>query len=235
MAIIPNIHQGREFMSKKVLAAALAAMGMLTGMQNAVGEDNLFKKYAYDTPIANYTEAAGYYDCSTEIGATARCMDDVVFLDQKFTAALVFSGDKLMLVSLLAPYDYDLYGRAINALAKTFTLVSLTDGKSVLDLVELAGKTKNKDDYTAKLTNYESVALTANDLTYSFVEGLNPAKVKRATNVHSVMNSAPDNIRTADLIIAGEDDESGIIIKFSFPKLDEYKLTQQAKKPVESF
>ncbi|MBV7574621.1 hypothetical protein KW846_18105 [Pseudomonas sp. PDM32] len=220
-------------MSKKVFAAALAAMGIFTGMQNALAEDNLFKNYVYDTPIAKYTEAAGYYDCSTEVGATARCMDDVDFLDQKFTAALVFSGDKLMLVSLFAPYDRDLFGRAIGALAKTFTLVSLTDGKSVLDLIELAGKAKSKDEYTAKLTNYENVALTANDLTYSFVEGLTPAK--GASNVHSLMNSAPANIRGADLIVSGEGDESSIIIKFSFPKLDENKLVQQAKKPVESF
>jgi len=222
-------------MSKNVIAAALAAMGMLTGMQSALGEDNLFKKYAYDTPIAKYTEAAGYYDCSTDIGAPARCLDDVDFLDQKFTAALVFSGDKLMLVSLFAPYDHDLYGRAIGALAQTFTLVSLADGKSVLDLVELAGKSKNKDEYTAKLTNYENVALVANDLTYSFIEGLNPATAKGATNAHSLMNAAPDNIRGADLIIAGDGDESSIIIKFSFPKLDQNKLAQQVKKPVESF
>ena len=157
------------------------------------------------------------------------------FLDQKFTAALIFSGDKLMLVSLFAPYDRDLYGRAIGALAKTFTLVSLADGKSVLDLVELAGKAKNKDEYTAKLTNYENVALTANDLTYSFVEGLTPADAQGAANVHSLMNSAPANIRGADLIISGEGDESSIIIKFSFPKLDKNKLVQQVKKPVESF
>ncbi|AZL68169.1 MULTISPECIES: hypothetical protein [Pseudomonas] len=220
-------------MSKKALAAALGVMGMLTGMQNAVAEDNLFKKYAYDTPIAKYTEAAGYYDCSTEIGATARCLDDVDFLDQKFTAALLFSGDKLMMVSLFAPYDRDLFGRAIGALAKTFTLVSLADGKSVLDIIEFAGKAKNKDEYTAKLTNYENVALAANELTYSFVEGLTPDK--RAANVHSLMKSAPANIRGADLIVSGEGDESSIIIKFSFPKLDENKLVQQAKKPVESF
>ncbi|MFJ3448283.1 hypothetical protein ACIPM0_08655 [Pseudomonas sichuanensis] len=220
-------------MSKKALAAALGVMGMLTGMQNAMAEDNLFKKYAYDTPIAKYTEAAGYYDCSTDIGATARCLDDVDFLDQKFTAALLFSGDKLMMVSLFAPYDRDLFGRAIGALAKTFTLVSLADGKSVLDIIEFAGKAKNKDEYTAKLTNYENVALAANELTYSFVEGITPDK--GAANVHSLMKSAPANIRGADLIVSGEGDESSIIIKFSFPKLDENKLVQQAKKPVESF
>ena len=189
-------------MSKKALAAVLAATGMLTGMQNAMGEDNLFKKYAYDTPIAKYTEAAGYYDCSSEIGVTARCLDDVDFLDQKFIAALVFSGDKLRLVSLFAPYERDLYGRAIGALTKTFTLVSLTDGKSVLDLVELARKSKNEDEYTAKLSNYESVALTANDLTYSFVEGLTPADAQGAANVHSLMNSAPANIRGAEFILS---------------------------------
>ncbi|WP_338580548.1 hypothetical protein [Pseudomonas sp. MAG733B] len=220
-------------MSKNIFAAALAAMGFFTGVQNAMAEDNLFKNYAYDAPIAKYTEAAGYYDCSADVGATARCIDDVDFLDQKFTAGLVFSGDKLMLVSLFAPYDRDLFGRAIGALAKTFTLVALTDGKSVLDLVELAGKAKNKDEYTAKLTNYESLALSANDLTYSFVEGLTP--LKGASNVHSLMASAPANIRGADLIVSGEGDESSIIIKFSFPRLDENKIAQQAKKPVESF
>lgn len=220
-------------MSKRVLAAALAAMGMLTGMQSAVAADNLFKKYAYDTPIAKYTEAAGYYDCSADIGATARCRDDVDFLDQKFTAALLFSGDKLMLVSLFAPYDRDLFGRAIGALAKTFTLVSLADGKSMLDLVESARKAKNKDEYTAKLTNYENVALAANNLTYSFVEGVAPDS--GAANIHSLMQSAPANVRGADLIVTGEGDESSIIIKFSFPKLDENKLVQQANKPVESF
>lgn len=222
-------------MSKKAIAAVLAVMGMLTGMQNAVGEDNLFKKYAYDTPIAKYNQAAGYYDCSTEVGATARCLDDVDFLDQKFTAALVFSGDKLMSVSLIAPFDRDLYGRAIGALAKTFTLVSLTDGKSVLDLVELASKAKNKDEYTAKLSNYENAALGGDGLTYSFVEGLTLAKVKGATSVHNMMTSAPANTRGADLIISDDGDESRIIISFSFPKLDENKLVQQAKKPVESF
>lgn len=220
-------------MLKNIFAAALAGLGILAGMPNAVADDNLFKNYAYDAPIAKYTEAAGYYDCSADVGATARCIDDVDFLENKFTAALVFSGDKLMLVTLFAPYDRDLYVRGLSALAKTFTLVALSDGKSVLDLIELASKTKNKDEYTAKLTNYESVALSSNELTYSFFEGL--TLLKGATNVHSLTSSAPANIRGADLIVTGEGDEANIIIKFSFPRLDLNKIAQQAKKPVESF
>jgi hypothetical protein len=43
------------------------------------------------------------------------------------------------------------------------------------------------------------------------------------------------NVRGADLVISGVDDESSIIINFSFPKLDGNKLVQQAQKAVESF
>jgi hypothetical protein len=223
---------GRESMSKKIVAAVVSSLGIFIGMQNAVADNNLFKSYAYDTPIASYTEAAGYYDCSEELGAPARCIDDVDFIDQKFTAGLIFSGDKLIMVSLFAPYDRDLFGRAIGALAKSFGLVALSDGKSVLDLIELRGKS-SKDEYTARLTNYESVALNANNLTYSFLEGV--TSFKGVSNAHSLMASAPANIRGADLIVSGEGDESSIIIKFSFPRLDENKLVQQARKPVESF
>lgn len=220
-------------MQKRITAIALAALGMFIGLQNAVAADNLFKSYAYDTALANYTEAAGFYDCTADVGATARCIDDVDFIDHKFTASLIFSGDKLIIVSLFTPYDRDVFGRGIGALAKTFKLLALTDGKSVLDLVELASKVKNKDEYTAKLSNYESIALASNDLTYTFFEGI--TSFNGASNAHSVVASAPANIRGAELIVTGDDDDSTIVIKFSFPKLDENKLIQQAKKPVESF
>jgi hypothetical protein len=223
---------GRESMSKKIVAAVVSSLGIFAGIQDAIADNNLFKTYAYDTPMVSFTEAAGYFDCSEEFGAPARCIDDVDFIDQKFTAGLVFSSDKLMMVSLIAPYDRDLFGRVIGALAKSFGLVALSDGKSVLDLVELRGKV-NKDEYTARLTNYESVALNANNLTYSFLEGI--TSFKGFTNSHSLMASAPANIRGADLIVSGEGDDSNIIIKFSFPRLDENKLIQQVKKPVESF
>jgi hypothetical protein len=49
------------------------------------------------------------------------------------------------------------------------------------------------------------------------------------------MAAAPANVRGADLIVTGEGEESVIMIKFSFPKLDENKLVEQTKKPVESF
>lgn len=217
-------------MSNKALAAALAAMAMMSGMQNAVAADNLFKTYAYDSPIAKYTEAAGYYDCSAEYEISARCLDNVDFLDHKFSQTLAFSEGELRSVMLDAPYDNDLLVRATNAIAKTFTLVAVSDGKSVLDLIDTRRKTKNDDDFTAQFKNYMR---GANDLTLSFVEGI--GLDKQSTTAQSVMKSAPANSRKADLIVSREDDESAILIRFTFPKLDEIKRAQQAKKPVESF
>lgn len=220
-------------MSKKILAAVLATASFFAGVQNAQAADNLFKSYVYDTSIASYTEAAGYYDCSADLGVPARCIDDVDFIGEKFTAALIFSSDKLSMVSLLAPFDRDLYGRAFVALAKSFGLVALSDGKSVLDLVELAGKAKSKDEYTTKIKNYESVGLSSNDLTYTFFEGV--TSLKAYSSVHNLMTSVPANTRSAELLISGEGEESSIVIRFSFPGLDGQKFIQEAKKPVESF
>lgn len=220
-------------MSKALIAVAVSIIGICAGAQNAVAANNLFKNYAYDSPITNYTEAAGYYDCSADLGTTARCIDDVDFIDQKFNASLIFTGDKLTMVSLVAPYDVDVYSRAMGALGKTFLLAVMADGKSLLDLVELSGKVKNKEEYVSKLRNYESVALNANELTYTFFEGV--TSFKGLSSAHSLMAAAPDNIRSVDLIVASEEGESDIFIKFSFPKLDEAKQLEQVNKPVESF
>lgn len=220
-------------MPKKIIATALTTLGIFAGMQNASADNNLFKNYAYDTPLKNYTEAAGYYDCSADVGATARCIEDVGFLDQKFTAALTFTGDKLTGVSLITLYDRDLFTRTIIALSKTFGLVSMSDGKSVLDLVELAGKSKSKDEYTARLQNYETVGLSSNDMTYTFLEGV--TSFSGHTNASSLMAAVPANVRAAEFVVSGEGEESSLIIRFSLPKLDEEKALQQAKKPVESF
>lgn len=65
------------------------------------------------------------------------------------------------------------------------------------------------------------------------VEGA--ASIKGASGVPALMKAAPANVRGADLIVSGEGEDSTIMIKFSFPKLDENKLIEQAKKPVESF
>jgi hypothetical protein len=220
-------------MLKKIASFAFSAAGIFAFAQSAAAEEKLFKNYVYQSPLANYTEAAGYYDCSEDVGGKAKCIDDVDFLDEKFTVALVFAGDKLIMVSLISPFDQDLYGKAIVGLSKTFTLVSMTDDKSMLDVIEVAKKVSSKDELTAKLSNFEQVGLTSSgSLTYTFLEGVN---AKGQPNAVSALNASLENIRSAELILAGEGPDAGVLIRFSFPRLGANKVIQAAKKSVEAF
>lgn len=219
-------------MLKKIYSLALAVVAILAGAQTAGAADNLFKNYAYDSPIANYTEAAGYYDCSTQVGSTVKCTE-LVFIEQKFTASLVFKNDKLSMVSLLAPVDRELFERALGAMRKNFDMAAVSDGKSILDLLELAGKTTSIEEVTAQFSNYENAALNAGNITYTYIE--NGMSIKGAKNFRRLVDMAPDNVRSADLVINGIGKDAYLIIKFSFPKLDQIKLAQQVNKPVESF
>lgn len=220
-------------MYKKVAALFLSGVGLLAGSSGAVAADNLFKNYAYGTPMASYAAAKGYYDCSETVGGNSLCIDDVDFIGQKFTAALVFSGSKLIMVSLFAAFDQELYTNAIGALSKTFTMVAMADATSQLDLADTAAKSKDAAEFTAKTTNYESVGLNASNLTYIYIEG-HPAFAGHK-NMASLLASVPDNARSADLVIAGEGPEAAIVIRFSYPKLEANKVLQAKSKSVESF
>ncbi|MGX9380051.1 hypothetical protein [Pseudomonas sp. JQ36] len=219
-------------MLKKLASSVLVAAAMLASAQGAFAEEKLFKNYVYQTPLAKFTEAAGYYDCSEDVGGTARCIDDVDFLEEKFTVALIFSGDKLMMVSLISPFDQNLYVKVIAGLSKSFTLVSLSDEKSILDMFDTARKSRSTEELTTKISNFEQVGLASGNLTYTFLEGLN---AKGQTNAVSALAAAPENIRSAELVMAGQGADSGMIIRFTFPRLETNKILAEAKKPVESF
>ncbi|MFW6753969.1 hypothetical protein ACKUG4_25160 [Pseudomonas glycinae] len=219
-------------MLKKLASSVLVAGALLASAQGAFAEEKLFKNYVYQTPLAKFTEAAGYYDCSEDVGGTARCIDDVDFLEEKFTVALIFSGDKLMMVSLISPFDQNLYVKAIAGLSKSFTLVSMSDDKSVLDLVDTTRKAKSREEFSAKITNFEQVGLAGGNLTYTFLEGVN---AKGQPNAVSALAAAPENTRSAELLLAGQGADAGLLIRFTFPRLEANKVFAEAKKPVESF
>ncbi|MGC5700103.1 hypothetical protein J4P02_07840 [Pseudomonas sp. NFXW11] len=219
-------------MNKKILGL-LVGMGLLGGAVSASASENLFKSYAYESPISAYKKSKGYYDCSEDIGGKALCLDDVDFLGHKFTAALIFSNSKLIMVSLLTSYDQSLYATTMGSIGKTFSLSALADGKSQLDMVQLASKASSREEFASKVSNYESAALNGGNLVYTFLEGVD--RNKKYTSLTSLLDGSPENIRAAEVVLAGEGAESGMVIRFSFPKLEAQKVTAAAKKPVESF
>ncbi|MFK3973595.1 hypothetical protein ACI2KS_23025 [Pseudomonas sp. NPDC087358] len=209
--------------------------GLCTALAShyASADDLLFKTYAHDSPITSYSSAQGYYDCTEDIGAKALCLNDVRFIDNSFTAILVFSADKLISVSLRASFDQNLYGKAIGALAQSFTLVTLADNKSQLDVVELGAKSSNKSDYATALTNYESVGLNSGNLTYTFMEKSIPTAGHKS--FVSALAAAPNNVRAAELMLVSDGASNNMMIRFSLPKLEANKVLSEVKKPVEKF
>lgn len=220
-------------MLKKIALIAVAITGIFTFAPSMAAENKLFKNYVYDSAISRYTKAAGYYDCSEDVGAVARCIDDVSFLDEKFTLALIFEGEKLSRVVLMGDFEQTLYVKALGGLNKTFTLVSMTDDKSILDLVEIAKKVKTEAEFTARISNYEQLALSSGNLTYTFLEGVSG---QNQPNAVTLVMKSPENTRAAELVVFDdEDDESGLWIRFSFPQLEGKKVTEALNKPVEAF
>lgn len=220
-------------MNTKTTLRLLAAIGLLAGSLNASAADKLFKNYVYDSPASAYTEVAGYYDCSADIGGNALCLDNVDFIGHKFTAALIFSNSKLTVLSLVSPFDQTLSATAMGAIAKTFRLAGLSDGKSQLDIIELASSTSSNDAFESKLSNYESSAMSGGQVTYTFLEGLD--RSKKYSNVLKLLESSPDNVRSAEIMLSGKGPEAALIIRFSFPKLEANKVKAAALNPVESF
>lgn len=220
-------------MSHKMALFFAATVAFFVGAQNALAEDNLFKGYAYHSPLESYSVAKGYYDCSAEVGGTARCIDEVDFIGSKFTAALIFSGGKLIMVSLISAFDQELYAKSYTTLSKTFTIVSMMDDKTLLDVIDLAATVKSKDEYRSKVSNFENVGLGAGNLTYTFLEG---AEVKaNLRNAASMLAAAPDNVRSADLMLTGQGADAALLIRFNYPKLEANKIREALKEPVEAF
>jgi len=220
-----------DFM-KTLLSKGLAMTAAMALCTSALADDALFKEHVYGAPFSKYSNQAGYYDCSVEIGATALCIDDVKFVGHAFTAALLFSGDKLYMVSLLSGFEQQAYVQAVAALAKTFALVSLADASSQLDLLDL-DRRSSRQDFAAKLSSYESVAANAGNLTYTFIEGLDRAK--KHPNVTTAVAAAKDNTRVAELVIIDDGADSILAVRFSFPKLEARKLKDALASPVEDF
>lgn len=220
-------------MGKKMMASALLGMGLLASSLSASAADNLFKNYVYGTPLAEFKESKGYYDCSEEVGGVARCIDDVDFIGHKFTAALIFSGSKLIMLSLISTFDNDLHATAVGTLAKTFKLSILSDERSQFDVIQATANAKSREDLSSKISNFEGSAINSGTLTYTFYEGVD--KNQRYTSVTSQLAALPDNVRAAEIIITGEGPEAGLLIRFGFPKLEANKVTEAAKKPAEAF
>lgn len=177
----------------------------------------LFRDLVYDTPIKEFDRAKGYYDCSADMGYTARCIDGVTFLGHKFDVqVLAFVNGRLRSVQLATPLTPEIYATLSKALIEGFTLVILQSGERRLDLIETVRK-EGEARLGPKVTEFESVALNKGDLTYMFIEQPAPSLSSYGSGLEAIMES-PLTTREADMVVREKNRRAFISVTFSLPR-----------------
>ena len=214
---------------------AVCASLLLVSQAVAAEQPKLFKSWADDAPMSAFTEAEGYYDCSADFGAKARCTDEVEFLGHTFGAVLIPSSERLQAVMLASEFDQDVYVKAIGALVKGFTMVGMRGTSDQFDMVEAIRSSGNVQAFQAKVNDYETLNLNQGQLTYVFLE--QPAeKVRLHKSAHAATVAAPKSARTAELYVVQDAAESALLIKFMLPGLYQQQILDSVKQaPAEDF
>ncbi|WP_219097613.1 hypothetical protein [Pseudomonas sp. UMAB-40] len=203
-------------MPNKLIALALTTgLCLFAGIQSASAGVSLFKDYAYGTPIDKYTRSAGYYDCSNS-EQKGRCTDNFDFVGQKFTVALFFQGEKLSTVALIAPYSQSLYPKVADALSKSFSIISMENEKSFIDMVTLRNTAKGQEDYVKQFMAFESAALATGDLTYTYLE---VPETEGYADVPAILKASQEDVRMAAVRLVSDKASSSLVVRFELPNV----------------
>ncbi|MDM7858046.1 hypothetical protein [Thiopseudomonas acetoxidans] len=194
----------------------------------------LFKSYEYNQAKSEFLAKEGFYDCSTDFGREALCLDSVDFIGHEFGAVFYFMGDKLISVMLADEYEDQLYYQIAGALAKTFTLTAMDSDTERLDLLELARTVQDRADYDAKVNAFESLSLERGELTYIFIEG-QAREFEGKKNVVDAVQTLPVGTREADFRVVENEEGSYMFVSFNQPRLTSIKVKQNMQQPVEDF
>jgi hypothetical protein len=205
-----------RLLNRLVWTVLLAAV-VLPFPSFAQSETALFRDIKYNSPIGEFVKARGYYDCSQVVGAPARCIDDVRFLDLTFdTQALVFDQGRLRSVVLATPMTTEAYHTLMRTLPKTFALLAMQSKAGRLDMLELKKK-GGGSAALARLTEFEATALRSGSLTYIFVEGDFETHAKHATAVDAIMKGSP-NSREVSLSVEEDKANTYLRVAFALPR-----------------
>jgi hypothetical protein len=201
-------------LQRTLSALALAAIAIAAPAQS--GATALFRDLTYGTPIDQFGPKKGYYDCTADLGYTARCVDNVNFLGHTFELQiLAFTNGQLRTVELVTEFKQEIYVTLLKALAENFSLLALQSAEGRLDLVDTARK-EGGARIGAKVAEFESIALEKGQLTYIFLEQAGP-KLALFRNTFEAVMGSPATAREADVVLKEKDNQAHIGVTFSLP------------------
>jgi hypothetical protein len=209
---------------------ALLAAAVLPFPSFAQSETALFRDIKYNSPISEFVKSRGYYDCSKVVGASARCIDNVRFLDLTFeTQVLVFNQGRLVSVVLATEMTPEAYQTVMRTLPKSFALMAMQSKAGRLDMLELKKK-GGGSSALARINEFESTALQNGSLTYIFVEGDFETHAKHATAIDAIMKSSPNS---REVSVSVEEDNANTYLRVAFA-LPRRALSDMKSAPVKT-
>jgi hypothetical protein len=218
---------------KILLALLIFYSGIVSAQPHSNGTSPvLFKEYLFDMPVSDFTDAAGYFDCSEDFGGLARCLDEIDFLEEKLELVLRFNDKKLAAVLLVSEFNEKIYAKVFGALIKNFTLVMMRSKTDSLDLIALEKKISDRKAFAANITEYETLHLRSGQLSYIFIEET-PLALRKAQTASGAEANAPKYARTVEMMVIEDDGEAFLMVEFSLPRLN-LKRMQETMKNVKS-
>ena len=214
----------------KILFALLMLYGGIVSAQSQSNASSpvLFKEFLFNMPVTDFTEAAGYFDCSEDFGGLARCLDEIDFLEEKLALALRFNDKRLASVLLVSEFGEKIYAKVFGALSKNFTLVMMRGKNDALDLIALEKKSSDRKAFAADITEYETLHLRSGHLSYIFIEET-PQAIRKAQTAFEAEANALEHARKVEMKAIEEDGEAFLIVEFSLPRLNQKRMQETMK------
>jgi hypothetical protein len=180
----------------------------------------LFKDYKFGQNIDEFKKSGKYEDCSDFFEQPALCIEGVSFLDNEYSAGLIFKNNQLEKVILYTEYSDEVYSTLPASLEKNnFQLVLLEDDKERLDILQLSKK-QTRENFLQTITTFENRMLSGSDGLIAFLENKNLKKdIQQYASAAELVLDMPESGREIDLrIINGDDGKRYLSLCFALVK-----------------
>jgi hypothetical protein len=198
-----------------ILALTLLTLSGYANSQKAFAEVPLFKEFTHDSPNIKFLELSERFDCPPHFGKNTVCVGGIDFAECRFAAVLYFESKQLVQVTLTADYDRERLEKVQAALAHFFTLISMSDRTSRMDIAELKRKISQENERAVTRADYEEQGLNDRHLAYAYVEGVHVTA--GAANEAAVYARAHENDRAVELVVAEGVWRSPLLCQNSLP------------------
>lgn len=203
----------------KTLFACLFALALTVPALAAEEKIPLFKNFTYGMTKAEVQQVAKAVPCVDASLEGELCLPGTIkFGNQDWAQIFMFEGDKLAAVALIRELSETAIVNALQTImGNDYTALMMQNGTKQFDVLAAIARGEG-DNLSAAMDTFERESADADSLTFSLFENKHIkalAKNGKSKNITEFLQKAPRDLRSVDIIRAGDD---ALIVKFLAPK-----------------